>query len=458
MHFHRKLFLAILLITLTMAGAASAQTLSIVSGDGQVSRQFDPFLPLIVIVRDTQGQPMQGVTVNWVVNGSQGSLHETTVTDASGLSSNTLVGAQVSGANYAQISVTASIPGSAVTFVETIAAVDVSTNTPLVPVQLLSTDIQDRQNPLTGSAGSTGTSPILLQVGSNGLQGVSHVLIQLTPDRPDPSVGAPAWDPDGPSINCSPNSSFTDVNGNVSCSPVFGGKPGTGQYFIVVGGKFTTYGPFSFAVTKGAFTTFRITGGNNQSGSPGAVLPLKLTARAEDAAGNAVSGVSVVWEPVVAGTVALSQTSSISDASGNVSATATLGGSVGAAQVRLKNLDGTIQVLFTETVNLQVTGLTKIAGDNQDAVVNSLFTQPLIVEVRSQGPNNTTVPASGVTVTFSSSSGVSFPNGPNATTTSDGRASINVRAGSSPGAAIVTAAIGNFSLPFNLTIRLAGRE
>ena len=53
------------------------------------------------------------------------------------------------------------------------------------------------------------------------------------------------------------------------------------------------FGPFNFTVAQGIFSAFRITGGNNQSGNPGATLPVLLTARTEDAAGNAVATVSV---------------------------------------------------------------------------------------------------------------------------------------------------------------------
>jgi len=84
--------------------------------------------------------------------------------------------------------------------------------------------------------------------------------------------------------------------------------------------------------------------------------------------------------------------------------------------------------------------------------VNSAYAQPLIVQVStSQGP------IAGVQVQFSSASNViAFPDGFVATTDAQGRASINVKAGTAPGSAIVTASVAGFTTSFNLTVRLAG--
>src|SRR4051794_39344477 len=128
MYFSRKLYLAIFLITLAMAGAASAQTISIVSGDGQLTPQFQVQDPMVVVVKDAQGKPLSGVTVNWTTSGGQGNLTRSdvngnTVTDANGQTSNQLVGGQVSAANYIQIPVGASIANSSVQFVETVVAI-----------------------------------------------------------------------------------------------------------------------------------------------------------------------------------------------------------------------------------------------------------------------------------------------------------------------------------------------
>src|SRR5205085_2058264 len=92
----------------------------------------------------------------------------------------------------------------------------------------------------------------------------------------------------------------------------------------------------------------------------------------------------------------------------NVTANATLGNLVGPASVRLSSPQGGTPVVFTLQVNLLITGINKIAGDNQDAVTNTPYAQPLVVQVNSsQGP------ASGVQVQFVSTGAIPvlFPNG-----------------------------------------------
>ena len=62
-------------------------------------------------------------------------------------------------------------------------------------------------------------------------------------------------------------------------------------------------------------------------------------ARVEDAAGNPIRDVPVVWQP--SQSVSVSNASSNSDANGIVSATATLGSATGATQVQLRTVSAT---------------------------------------------------------------------------------------------------------------------
>src|SRR5262249_16201553 len=161
----------------------------------------------------------------------------------------------------------------------------------------------------------------------------------------------------------------------------------------------------------------------------------------------------VVWEAVVPGTVTISNASSASDASGQVSAIATLGQTLGSVQVRLRNAANTIQTLFTLQVVPPITGLTKVGGDAQSAIQNTTFAQPLVVQVNSaQGP------VAGAQAQFTSRGGVLFPGGATATTDAQGRATITVQAGATPGTVTVNAAVGNFSTSFTLTVRLPGPQ
>src|SRR6202040_4267752 len=133
------------------------------------------------------------------------------------------------------------------------------------------------------------------------------------------------------------------------------------SFSIEVGG-FRTFSPFLFTVTRHTSqpATIVITGGANQSGQAGAQLPSPLKARVQDAAGNALSNVAVVWQPVTPQSVSLSSVVSTSDSNGMVSAVATLGSAVGPAQVQLRSADGAIQVVF----NLTVTQPTQPVGEH----------------------------------------------------------------------------------------------
>src|SRR5437870_651668 len=78
---------------------ASAQSLAIVSGNGQLicsscpTRTFT-FDPLVVVVKDARGNPLSNATVTWTVNNPRGSDGRvgaaSTVTGADGTAGNTL--------------------------------------------------------------------------------------------------------------------------------------------------------------------------------------------------------------------------------------------------------------------------------------------------------------------------------------------------------------------------------
>jgi len=446
MQFSKQTFLGILVISLLTTAVASAQTISILSGDGQVAPQnFAAQSPMVAVVKNFQGQPVPGTTVTWTIISGAGNLllGNSTVTDANGQATNQFLGNSLFGVNFLQTIVTASIPTSSVNFTETTSGVDPNgTNAPFVQSQVNFPNLGDV---ISGASGTTGTVPIAVRVfavGPAGFSAVPNVVIKLIPANPN-----------GPQVACSGNTGYTDFNGNANCIPIFSGSPATGQYTIDVGGGFRQFGPYQFTVTQGQLAAFRITGGNNQSGAPGTALPLPLTARTEDAAGNAQINVPVVWEAVVPGTVTITNASTVSDSSGNVQASVTLGSTIGTVQVRLRTTTGATQTLFTLTVAPVITGLTKVAGDGQDGITNTTFAQPLIVLVTGSGG---ALP--GVQVRFTSTGSVTFPSGGVTTSDAQGRASITVQAGSIAGPVSVTASSGAFSVTFTLTIRLPGPQ
>jgi uncharacterized protein (TIGR03437 family) len=447
MHFHKKLALAIPLLSLTMAGMLSAQSISIVSGDGAILVPQQSASTLVVLVRNSLGQPVPFTAVTWTLSGQGGLQNSQTVTDVNGQTQTVFSSSQLFGVSFQQNVINASALGSSVNFTEITSGVDPNNfGNPFVTVQLISPVLGDVQ---IGSAGSTGATAIRAQVIASGfsgtIQGVPNVLLRLIP-----------LNPNGPTIACAGNSGYSDANGNVNCLPVFGGtiSPPDGQYTIDIGGGYRVFSNFVVRVTQGVFAAFRITGGNNQTGNPGATLPLALTAHTEDGAGNGVPNVPVVWEPVLPNTVSITNATTLSDSKGNLSATVILGNTVGVVQVRLRNQSGTIQALYTFQVNVAVTGILRVAGDGQDAITNTTFAQPLIVQV-----NSTQGPAAGIQVQFTSSNGaVVLSNAGLATTDSQGRAQVTAQAGASPGSAVVTASVAGITVTFSLSVRLPGPQ
>src|SRR5437773_6904372 len=89
--------LALVFFCAGMAHLATAQTLSIVSGDGQLAPQNFPLpSPLVVVAKNASGQPMPGVAVNWSVTGPGNiTMGSQTMTDANGQAANQYVGGTI---------------------------------------------------------------------------------------------------------------------------------------------------------------------------------------------------------------------------------------------------------------------------------------------------------------------------------------------------------------------------
>jgi hypothetical protein len=69
MHFRNKLALLLLGATLLVSGTATAQTVTYTEGAGSLLTIFKSSVELKVQVRNAQGAPVSGTTVNWAVNG-----------------------------------------------------------------------------------------------------------------------------------------------------------------------------------------------------------------------------------------------------------------------------------------------------------------------------------------------------------------------------------------------------
>jgi uncharacterized protein (TIGR03437 family) len=448
----QKVLVRFLIGLLLLPVAAFCETISMVSGDGQViPLTYAVPNPLVVVVIDSSGKPASNDTVFWSVNpkttgGILTSL--TTTTQADGTSSNGFI-APIKlqpQQSFLQTTVTARAGNSSVKFTITIVGKD-SSGLGLAFLQAVLLSPPNVQTLLEGASGQPGAVPIkVFVVATGGTQGgspVPQVLVKVAPTQSNA----------GSTVACAGGNPYTDATGVATCNLLYGGLTGTGQLTVDVGvlGVFTLF----YKVDAGQQGLIKIVSGDKQSIRPGQASPLALVAQVTDIAGNPLSGVSVVFEPVVAGSVTLSDTHTPSDASGNVSVRVTPGNAAGPIQVRVRTTDGKISALFTINVNNAVGGILASAGDQQTAVVGTAFTDPLVVQVNDTNGN----PLIGTQVAFTVTEGSATVGTKSAgfvveATDAQGHASTTVTAGNTAGAIIVSAiVVAGASVDFNLTAR-----
>ena len=442
-------------------GPGAAGGISIVSGNGQVVREFMIIPePMVVEVRDTAGNPVPSASVEFTISQGQGTLTPgpigsasagggtslTMLTDANGQASALMLASLVSpGYSWTSTTVTASSQGSAVNFniVTTIATLPGGVMAPDPSVLLVAPPEEDRR--LEGKAGQTAAGAIVVRVfasaGPQAGQPIPGVGVRITTGQ-DPAIG--------PTARCSGGTVLTDGTGTATCDVVFGPKTGTAELQVLTGGFNTK--TIALTVVPGPPAQLRIVQGNNQSGNPGQTLPLALVAEVQDAGGNILEGVPVVWEVVRAGSATLSNVVSRSSYNGRVSALVTLGSIPGAHQIRVRTVEGNVTATFTVTVNVVLARLIKVSGDGQTAVTNRPFPAPLVV----QALDDRGQPIAGLQVNFAVVSGSATLSATSATTDAQGQASVNVTAGSSAGPITVQATAGTLSVTFSLSSRLPG--
>jgi uncharacterized protein (TIGR03437 family) len=438
-----------------LPAVGSGQTVAIVSGNGQLVCPVCPglvtqaFAPLVVSVTDASGKPLANTTVTWTATPGAGSgisspTTAQTTTDASGQASYTFpLVLPYPGYSFLQTSITATVGASTVSFIESTAVPASGSPGPPIYVTLLT--------PLpatsySGTAGTTSSTLIKVQVYATqsgvggGLAGVS---LQLLPGDTGGATLSCQTQPGQPA-----GTVLTDSTGTATCTPVFGPTIGTGSYQVTVGGMYAMFLPGKVTVTAGPPAIIKILSGDQQSVNPGMLAPLPLVAEVTDLGGNPVETGTVSWS-ITPSTAKLSNVSATPIGNGQVSARVTAGGG-GPILVTAKLANTNSQVTFTITVNVVITDLQAISGNNQIANVGAAFADPLIVEV-----NNAGQPVAGITVSFALTSGAATLSGSTATTDANGQAQITVTAGDTAGAVTVTASISGSQIPaqeFDLTV------
>jgi plastocyanin len=214
-----------------------------------------------------------------------------------------------------------------------------------------------------------------------------RVLVTLS-GAPQPGATV-TWLATGVGASVTPATSVTDATGIATTTWTLGQVAGAQSASATLSGASGSPVSFAATATAGAATQIALAGGDNQSGSPSAVLASQLSARTADVFGNGTAGTAVIWA-VTAGSAGVAPASTVSDASGVARTTVTLGATAGAVTIT-----ATSAALTGSPVTLHAT-VSAFATSAAVQLGNFFFTS---------GRNNTSNPAvdtiaAGGTVTW----------------------------------------------------------
>jgi adhesin/invasin len=271
------------------------------------------------------------------------------------------------------------------------------------------------------------------------------LLVRVTDTRDRPVAGATvnfSFASQGAGV-ATPASTTTDSDGRASSSLTLGSVPGTitGKAEVPVDAGIT---PVEAAFTATAVSDdangIAYVSGDGQSAPVNSTLPAPLVVQVTDQFGNPISGVTISWTANDGGSVSASST--VTDGNGQTSVTRTLGGNAG-QQTTTALADGLAgsPVTFTHTATAgSATGVLKVSGDNQSALVGTALANPLVVQVLDALGN----PIPNRAVTWVTGDGSVNPE--NTTTDAQGHASTSWTLGPTPGpktANAVVSGVGN---------------
>jgi uncharacterized protein (TIGR03437 family) len=246
------------LLQLLCVGFLGAQTLSRVSGNGQIVFELFPAkAPLVVQAKDAAGNPVAGVPITWSISPANSAtlVLSDNVTDANGLATTGFVApAFLQFESFKTHFVTASSPNSSVSFVITsVTERQPNGNFAGDPFITLVSPVQDNNRTVTGQSGTTLPAGVVVSVFSQaGLQANQplpniglRILNNLDRTAPSPAV-----------CNGPEGTVLTDSRGVATCDLVISGAPGTFQLVAIVGEIHEFV--FNLIVTPGAACKFSL--------------------------------------------------------------------------------------------------------------------------------------------------------------------------------------------------------
>ncbi len=408
--------------------AASPGSLAATGGTSQSTAVNTAFTtPLQVTVKDTLGNLMNGVVVNFTVptSGAGASLSSlTATTNASGIATvnataNTVVG------NYTVL--------AAVGLLSTSFSL---TNTPGAPASITAT-AGTPQSTVVGTAFTTALQATVKDAFGNVVPGAS---VTFTP---------PA---SGPGGTFTGSATVTTNSFGVAIAPTFAANNTAGSYHVTAasGSPGTT---FSLTNNPGPASLMTIAAGNNQSSAIGIAFTTALAVKVTDQFSNPISAVAVTFTPPgsgAGGTFTGSATVNTAATGIATAPTFTANGTTGPYQVTAAA--GSLSATFNLT---NLTGppanIVVLTGNPQSATVNTAFATAFTVQITDTLHN----PLQGVTVTFTppaSGASGSFSGSSSLLTDASGTvAAPTFSANTTAGSYGVTAAAGALTAIFSLT-------
>lgn len=453
----------------TGGGSGGTGKLTVLRGDGLVVRTGNESADIVIRLVDRENKPVAGAAVTWAVTQGDGTftsnlqITETgqaranTVTDAQGLSSIKFRAPLLtSGISTSQAVITVTAADLTETlYANTILAIADGAQAAPPSVTFLNQQGQPIDVipiSISGKAGQTIRNAIraelTLNAGGAGTVRLSKVGLRIGL----PSNGDPATAP-STVAQCDPRpAALSGDDGFVVCDMKLIGRAGTTRESIIIG-EFQSF-PLNVRIEPGEPGKLTKINGDGQSGEPNTTLPIPLAVEVGDEGGNLLPSASVRWE-IIQGQGTLANSTTITDTQGRSTNTLRLGSSPGNILIRATALSGTQPtVTFEARVNVTVAGLIKVSGDSQTTFTGSAFPAPLVVQVN----DTRQLPVAGQVVNFAVVSGSATLSADSATTDSNGRASVNVRAGVNPGPIVITASPRGVaqSVTFNLSAQLPG--
>lgn len=320
----------------------AAAQLVVVSGNAQTGPAANQLPdPLVVRALDSQGQPMQGLTVGFTVAGGGGQVSQAAVvTDATGLASTrwTL------GASAGSQSVFANVGSVTALFTAT------------------ATTVQPSSRTLSIVSGNTQSATVSTTL-------ANQLVVRLLDGSGTPVEGAAiGFTPEAGSAT--PTSANTDANGEARASWRLGTV--AGQQRLTASAAGAAGVTFTATGTPDAPSQLSIASGNSQIGNISQPLPLPVVAAVADGFGNPIAGTTVTFS-VTSGGGSITA-SAVTDQAGHATATWTLGTTIG-TQGAVANVAGIGNAAITATGTQPVVKLTHRVVDAEfDGPMNRIIT------------------------------------------------------------------------------------